>query len=51
MTTFYKKPSLFWDVTQRRLVIIYRCFGTTYKSNLQRSVTERRHLDPWWWNR
>jgi len=51
MTTFYKKASLFWDVTQRRLVITYRRFGTTYKSCLQRSITQRRQLDPWRWNR
>jgi len=29
------KFSLFWDVTQRRLVVYYRRFGTTYRSNLQ----------------
>jgi len=26
------KSSFFWDVTQRRLVVIYRRFGTTYRS-------------------
>ena len=27
----------FWDITQRRVVILYRCCGTTYWPNLQRS--------------
>ena len=31
------RSSLFWDVTQRRLVVIYRRFGTIYRSDLQRS--------------
>jgi hypothetical protein len=30
---------LFWDITQRRLVIFYRRFGTTY-----RSVSSRNYL-------
>jgi hypothetical protein len=25
--------TLFWDITQRRVVILYRRFGTTYRSN------------------
>jgi hypothetical protein len=33
---------LFWDITQRRVVIIYRCFGTTYLSHLQGSRSPRR---------
>ena len=33
--------SLFWDVTRRRLVVIYRCFGTTYRSHLQGSSSPR----------
>ena len=35
---------LFWDVTQRRLVIIYRRFGTTYLSRLQGSSSSARPL-------
>jgi hypothetical protein len=31
------RPALFWDVTQRRVVILYRHFGTTYRSHLQGS--------------
>jgi hypothetical protein len=31
------KSSFFWDVTQRRVVILYRRFGTTYRSGLQGS--------------
>jgi hypothetical protein len=27
---------LFWDITQRRVVTLYRRFGTTYRSHLQR---------------
>ena len=29
------RPSFFWDVTPCRLVVGYRCFGTTYRSHLQ----------------
>jgi hypothetical protein len=29
--------ALFWDITQRRVVILYRRFGTTYRSNLKGS--------------
>ena len=28
------RPSLFWDVTQRRLVVRYRRFGTAYRSHV-----------------
>ena len=27
--------ALFWDITWRRLVIVYRRFGTTYRAHLQ----------------
>ena len=30
--------SLFWDVTQRRLVVSYRCFGKNCRSHLQGSL-------------
>ena len=30
-----KKSWLFWDVTQRLLVVVYRHFGTAYQSHLQ----------------
>jgi len=33
---------LFWDVTQRRVVIPYRSFGTNYLSHLQGSRIPRR---------
>jgi hypothetical protein len=33
--------AFFWDVTQRRVVILYRRFGTTYRSHLQRSRSQR----------
>ena len=29
------RSALFWDLTQLRLVIPYRSFGTTYRSHLQ----------------
>jgi hypothetical protein len=35
------RHSLFWDVTTSRLVVIYRCFGTTYRSHLQGSSSPR----------
>jgi hypothetical protein len=28
------KTALFWFITQRVVVITYRCFGTTYRSRL-----------------
>jgi len=34
---------LFWDFTNRRMIITYRRFATTYLSNLQR--LEPRRLD------
>ena len=32
-----KEIALFWDFTQRIMVVPYRRFGTTYRSYLQRS--------------
>jgi hypothetical protein len=32
-----KRSALFWDITQRRVVIVYRLFGTTYQSYLKKS--------------
>jgi hypothetical protein len=31
------RSALFWDITRRRVVIVYRRFGTTYRSHLQGS--------------
>jgi hypothetical protein len=31
--------ALYWDITQRRVVIPYRRFGTTYRSYLQGGIT------------
>ena len=31
------RSSIFWDISQRRVVIPYRRFGTTYRFYLQRS--------------
>jgi len=36
------KSSLFWDVTQHRVIVIYWHFGTTYWSHLQQSCSPRR---------
>jgi hypothetical protein len=33
--------ALFWDITQRRMIILYRRFGTTYRSHLPRSKSPR----------
>jgi hypothetical protein len=38
-TSMEAKSAFFWDITQRRLVILYRSLGTTYQSHLQ-----RRHI-------
>jgi hypothetical protein len=39
----------FWGIVQRRVVILYRRFGTTYWSRLQGS-SPRRLLDSWRWD-
>jgi hypothetical protein len=31
------RSALFWDITRRRVVIVYRRFGTSYRSHLQGS--------------
>jgi hypothetical protein len=36
-TAVYIRSSLFSDVTQRTLVVSYRCFGTIYRSYIQGS--------------
>jgi len=41
----YLKSALFWDITQYRVVIPYRLFGTTYRSHLQVSRNPRRNSD------
>jgi hypothetical protein len=33
------KSALFWDITERRVILLYRRFGTTYRSHIQRSWT------------
>jgi hypothetical protein len=45
----HMRSALFRDVTQRRVVILCRRFGTTYRSDLQdrRKSTNKRLLDPW----
>ena len=37
------RSSLFWDVTQRRLVLSYRRFGTKYRSRFQQPVDEPKN--------
>jgi hypothetical protein len=41
----FTRSALFWDITQRRVVILYRHFGTTYRSHLQ----ESRSKSSWTW--
>jgi hypothetical protein len=36
----------FWGITQGRVVILYRRFGTTYLSRLQGSISQRRAILP-----
>jgi hypothetical protein len=31
---------LFWDITQRSVIVLYRRFGTIYRSNLQEGLLE-----------
>jgi hypothetical protein len=38
------RSSLFWDITQCRLVILYRRFGTTYRSHLQGTEVQEESL-------
>jgi hypothetical protein len=35
----------FWDILQRRVVILYRRFGTTYRPDLQKGQGFRFFLD------
>jgi hypothetical protein len=37
----YRRSSIFWDVTQRRFVVICRRFGTSYRSHIQGSSSPR----------
>ena len=39
----YVRSTFFRDVTQRRVVIPYLLFGTTYRSHFQESIGERRN--------
>jgi len=36
------RSALFWDIMQRRLIIPYRRFGTTYRYHLQDSTSPKR---------
>jgi hypothetical protein len=40
--TYFERSTLFWDIKQNRVVILYRSFGITYRSHLQES---------WCWDR
>jgi hypothetical protein len=48
VTRSFMRSTLFWDFTQRRNVVSYRCFGTTYRPHLQGTflsvLTYRSHL-------
>ena len=42
---------LFWDITQRRVVIPYRCFRATYLSHFQESRNPKQiKLHDWGWH-
>jgi len=43
----YTRSSLFWDVTQRRLLVIYRRFGANCRFHLQGSSSPRRPIKMW----
>jgi hypothetical protein len=45
------RSALFWDITQRTVVILHQSFGTAYQSHLQGARSTRRLLDPWRWDR
>jgi hypothetical protein len=56
------RSALFWDITRRRVAIVYRRFVTTYRSHLhgarvragkkesQQHFFPTRTLDPWRWD-
>jgi hypothetical protein len=42
------RSALFWDITRCRVVIVYRCFGKTYRSHLhgsRRRVISQNNAD------
>jgi hypothetical protein len=38
----FMRSALFWEIMERRAVIVYRRFGTKYRSHLQGSRSPRR---------
>jgi hypothetical protein len=42
LTRYCMRSAPYWQVTQRRMVIPYRRFGTTYRSRRQGSRNPRR---------
>jgi hypothetical protein len=41
------RSALFWDITQCRMLVSYRCFGATYRSYLQGSSSSKRMRSSW----
>ena len=39
------RSSLFWDVTQRKFVIIYRRFGKTHQTHLKGQAVQEEEAD------
>jgi len=37
------RSALFWDITQRRMVIPYLCYGTTCWSHLQEPTNSKEN--------
>jgi hypothetical protein len=44
--SLYLRSSLFWNLTQRRLVVSYRSCETTYRSHLQESTRNSGNYIP-----
>jgi hypothetical protein len=44
VTSDFIRSLLIWDITRRRVVILYRRCGTTYRSHLQRSRSKEEKL-------
>jgi hypothetical protein len=41
------RSALFWDITRRRVVIVYRRFGKTYRSHLPGSRVRAGKKESW----
>jgi hypothetical protein len=46
---FHAFAAFFWDVTQSKFIVFYRCFETKYRIHLQGPSSPRSFLDPSNW--